>query len=346
MGGTVADAATHPFQVGLVAKAIANNDAAQFCGGSLVSERFVVTAAHCSDFQTNAPGQVEVLVGTQRLDGTGSRVGVARVHIHPRWRKSTMDYDVAVWELATPVTGIAFATLAGTQPTVAGTPLRVTGWGRLSESPTPRTLDLMQVDVPFVSTNRRFCGLQRGVTARMICAGEAGKDSCKGDSGGPLTINRGSGFTELVGIVSFGNGCGRANYPGVYANVAEGRINSFIRSIAFAPPRIITVAAPAQTVNEGGRRVTLWVQRTSTQGTARVRFATAPGTALARSDFRARTGTVSFRSGQASAAFTITLVNDRVKEGDETFSVTIFQPSAGWSIGSAATTTVTITDND
>lgn len=206
--------------------------------------------------------------------------------------------------------------------------------------------DLMQVDVPFVPTARRACGLQRGVTARMICAGEAGKDSCQGDSGGPLTINRGAGFTELAGIVSFGTGCGRAGYPGVYTNVAEGRVNSFIRDIAFAPPRIITVAASAVSVNEGSRRVTVTVQRTNTSGTARVRYTTTAGTALARSDFRARTGTVSFKKGQATASFAITIVNDRVKESDESFTVSLFQPSAQWSIGSAAATTVTITDDD
>lgn len=349
VGGTMASAGTHPFQVGLLYKALPDNWDAQFCGGTLIAERFVVTAAHCSDTVTNPLAQVEVLVGTQKLDGSGTRVGVNRITIHPRWRSATNDYDVAVWELATPVTGIAFATLAGTQPTVAGTPLRVTGWGRLREIATIAAdypLDLMQVDVPFVPTARRACGLQRKVTARMICAGEAGKDSCKGDSGGPLTINRGAGFTELVGIVSFGNGCARAGYPGVYTNVAEGRVNSFIRDIALAPPRIITVAASAVSVNEGSRRVTVTVQRTNTSGTARVRYTTAAGTALARSDFRARTGTVSFKKGQATASFAITIVNDRVKESDESFTVSLFQPAALWSIGSAAATTVTITDND
>ena len=73
-------------------------DQAQFCGGTLVKSNFVVTAAHCSDFFT--ADQVQVLTGTRRLDGTGERRDVVRIAVHPEWNSTTLDNDVAVWELS------------------------------------------------------------------------------------------------------------------------------------------------------------------------------------------------------------------------------------------------------
>ena len=106
-----------------------NNAAAQFCGGTLVRPNMVVTAAHCSDFVT-AP-QVQVLTGTQLLDGSGTRRNVARIAIHPSWNSNTFDNDVAVWELTTDAPG-PLATLA-TENGPVGADLLVTGWGTLTE---------------------------------------------------------------------------------------------------------------------------------------------------------------------------------------------------------------------
>ena len=64
------------------------------------------------------------------------------------------------------------------------------------------------------------------ITSRMICAGSPGFDSCKGDSGGPVVINK-----TLVGVISWGKGCGREGYPGVYTNIANEEIRDFIRKI-------------------------------------------------------------------------------------------------------------------
>ena len=348
IGGTDASPTTHPFQVALVDKRIKSNYHAQYCGGTLVSPTRVVTAAHCPG-PADLDGSVQVLVGTQRLDKGGKRIEVKRATIHPMYdpRIRGYDYDVAVWELATPVTGIAFARLATVTPTTPGTPLRTTGWGR-HESYFIPTIPFMlqQVDVNLVPIANGACENETRVTSRMICAAAPGKDSCSGDSGGPLTIDRGAGFTELAGIVSFGEGCAFPGYPGVYTNVAESSISRFIQDTAFPPPGTIEFASAAQGVSEGGRRVTLTVRRSSTEGTARLNFATAPGTALAGSDFRARSGSVSFRRGQSMAVITISLVNDRVKESEETFTVTLSRPSTGWTLGSTTTATVTITDND
>ncbi len=223
VGGTVATASDNPFQVALLNRSIANNFNAQFCGGTLVKANVIVTAAHCSDFVTAS--QVQVLTGTRRLDGTGVRRNVTRIAIHPNWNPNTFDYDVAVWTLSSSTSGIPFASLASADPAV-GTSLLVTGWGTLTEGGS-KPVDLRKVTVPLVSTtNCNDSNSYNGqITARMICAGfdAGGRDSCQGDSGGPLA--RGS---ILTGIVSWGEGCARANKHGVYTRVSNSSVRSFI----------------------------------------------------------------------------------------------------------------------
>jgi hypothetical protein len=89
VGGTIAEPETHPFQVGLLFKREPDNFFAQYCGGKLIRPDVVVTAAHCSDFVSR--GDVQVLTGTQRLDGSGTRRNVARIRIHPDWDPFTSD---------------------------------------------------------------------------------------------------------------------------------------------------------------------------------------------------------------------------------------------------------------
>ena len=225
VGGSVAGASDNPFQVALLTRNIANNYNAQFCGGTLVKANVVVTAAHCSDFVT--AGQVQVLTGTRNLDGTGTRRNVTRVAIHPSWNPNNYDYDVAVWILSSSATGAPVASLASADPAV-GTSLLVTGWGALSEGGSFPT-NLRKATVPLVSrTNCNDSNSYNGqITTRMICAGydAGGVDSCQGDSGGPLA--RGS---VLTGVVSWGNGCARRNFHGVYARVSNSSIRSFIVS--------------------------------------------------------------------------------------------------------------------
>ncbi len=227
VGGTVAGAADNPFQVALLTKSVANNFDAQFCGGTLYKANYVVTAAHCSDFVT--AGQVQVLTGTRNLDGTGVRRNVVSISIHPSWTPSTFNNDVAVWRLSTSATGIPLASLATADPAV-GTSLLATGWGALSEGGS-FPINLRKVTLPLASTaNCNDANSYNGqITANMICAGRdsGGIDTCQGDSGGPLA--RGS---VLTGIVSWGNGCARPNFFGVYTRISQASIRNFITGIA------------------------------------------------------------------------------------------------------------------
>lgn len=223
VGGTTATASDNPFQVALLTRSISNNRSAQFCGGTLYKANVVVTAAHC--VEGVSASQIQVLTGTRNLDGTGTRRNVSSIRIHPSWNNRTFDYDVAVLRLTTSATGIPLASLTTSDGTV-GSGLLVTGWGALSESG-GFPISLRKVTVPLVDrTNCNDSNSYAGqISSRMLCAGRdsGGIDSCQGDSGGPLT--RGS---ALVGIVSWGEGCARANKFGVYTRVSNSVIRDFI----------------------------------------------------------------------------------------------------------------------
>jgi secreted trypsin-like serine protease len=228
VGGTTASASIHPFQVGLLNKSTSSNYDAQFCGGTLYKSRYVITAAHCSDFVTAA--EVQVLVGTQSLSSGGTRVNVKKITISPKWNPDTFDYDVAIWELKAAQSGYPSPSLAASDPAV-GTAMTVTGWGATNKAGTSYPKQLQQASVPLY--NRKDCNgptsYQGSITARMLCAGytAGGVDSCQGDSGGPLTS--GSGKNVLTGIVSWGNGCAKPNYPGVYTRISASGISNFIK---------------------------------------------------------------------------------------------------------------------
>lgn len=157
----------------------------------------------------------------------GVTARVASVKIHPSFNSGTLNNDVAIWKLASSIatsSTVGYATLAASGSDPSGT-LTVAGWGTTSSGGASLPTALRKVDVPVVS--RSTCRSNYSVseiTDNMFCAGfsAGGKDSCQGDSGGPIV----SSSKQLVGIVSWGEGCAAANKPGVYARV--GTLRSFI----------------------------------------------------------------------------------------------------------------------
>jgi len=237
VGGTKAAPNANPFQVGLLLKNNPDDFQAQFCGGTLVRPNVVVTAAHCSDGPIS-PGNVQVLTGTRRLNGSGTRRDVKKIIVHQNWNPSTFDFDVAVWILKSNAAGIEKAKLVqlAKEPKTGKT--LVTGWGNTETSGFP--VHLRQVIVPLQP--RADCNdadsYNGAITNNMICAGldAGGKDSCQGDSGGPLTTRPlgttgGIGtYDILTGIVSWGDGCADPELFGVYTRVARFRnwiVNQF-----------------------------------------------------------------------------------------------------------------------
>ena len=228
VGGRPSPPGRWPFQVGLLLSDVGNNFDAQFCGGSIIDEEFILTAAHCTDFL--APRKLHILTGTQSLTRGGVRRTVRAIKVHPLWNKRTFDFDVAIVQLERKIPNLGPAEKARPlQPddeerlASVGTGSFVTGWGDTGSTFPTR---LREVAVPIVG--RFACNKPSSydgdVTLRMICAGltEGGKDSCQGDSGGPLLVKDDNGrFIVQAGITSWGNGCALPNFYGVYSRVAR-----------------------------------------------------------------------------------------------------------------------------
>ncbi len=236
VGGREADPGEWPWQVAIVQRG-ADTFNGQFCGGSLISRDWVLTAAHCVDFLT--PNDVDVAAGIHNLvmpDPGFLRVGVAEIVINPGWFGSG-DSDLALLRLASPIDERPAAAgalpIAFIDPAPAGSPAFVgltsvvTGWGNTLGQPDPGGINfpeaLHEVEVPVVSNEYCNSVYYGGITDNMLCAGlmRGGADSCQGDSGGPLVVfDDAAGSWLLAGIVSFGQGCGIPGVPGVYTRVS------------------------------------------------------------------------------------------------------------------------------
>lgn len=218
LGGQNTDVQAAPWAV-----ALTDADGRQFCGGTLVSPTKVVTAAHCafapSSEQPREPGELRAITGRQDLrDEAGTSSEVARVWVHPEFHGVAQGHDVAVLTLKTPAPQqpLPMAAAGDAEHYRPGTPARVYGWGRTTEhGSTSDTLRSAEVPLTGDAECRRAYPEYDGST--MVCAGvpEGGRDACAGDSGGPLVSDG-----RLIGVVSYGSGCGRAGSPGVYTRIS------------------------------------------------------------------------------------------------------------------------------
>ncbi|KAL2777781.1 trypsin-2 isoform 2 preproprotein, partial [Daubentonia madagascariensis] len=210
VGGYTCEENSLPYQVSL-------NSGQHFCGGSLINDQWVVSAAHCYEFR------IQVRLGEHNikvLEGNEQFINSAKIIRHPKYNKDTLDNDIMLIKLSSPaVINARVSTIAlPSSCAPAGTECLISGWGNTLSSGSSYPHLLQCLNAPLLSEAQCKASYPGKITRNMVCAGflEGGKDSCQRDSGGPMVCNG-----ELQGIVSWGYGCALKNRPGVYTKVCN-----------------------------------------------------------------------------------------------------------------------------
>jgi len=221
IGGADATPNTYPWIVSVQNKA----EGEHFCGASLIAEKYVLTAAHC--IESERAEDIQVVISEYDLQQSSEheeKLAVKNIYMHQQYND---DNDIAILELAsaTNKTPVKLADSSLLESLAVGSPFTVMGWGNLLAAGEQFPNILQEVQVPLVSAEScksSYAKVDMEITDNMLCAGlsEGGKDSCQGDSGGPLVYQRDSDWFQ-TGVVSFGEGCAQADYPGVYTKVSN-----------------------------------------------------------------------------------------------------------------------------
>ncbi|MFD8234351.1 S1 family serine peptidase [Streptomyces sp. NPDC059696] len=232
IGGFPVEVSQSPWTVALSSRdRFGGTRAGQFCGGAAVGRTTVLTAAHCLDENVlgGPPERVrdlKVIAGRTDLPASrdGQEIDVRRAWVNPAYDGISKAGDFAVLTLTEPLPAESVIGMAavGDPAYTAGQTATVYGWGDITGAGEyPDSLRAARVRVlPDALCEEAYPGGAEGAydATSMLCAGEAegGRDACQGDSGGPLVAQG-----RLIGLVSWGNGCGRASSPGVYTRVSE-----------------------------------------------------------------------------------------------------------------------------
>lgn len=228
IGGSSVTSNKYPWMAALVK----SHDKSQFCGASLIAARWALTAAHC--VSTELAEGIKLVIGTQRLDQATSDniIAIDAIFVHEQYKPPYNHHDIALLKLSTPVNQARYIALANTSIDTQlpfGTPVTVAGWGRTSNLGVTSN-HLLETSIPLRSWPQCYDDYYKEgieLDENMLCAGSHvpsnPKDSCYGDSGGPLFWRDSSGNFQQLGLVAFGSrqGCAQTKLPGVYTRVSQ-----------------------------------------------------------------------------------------------------------------------------
>ncbi|XP_063382528.1 uncharacterized protein LOC134668950 [Cydia fagiglandana] len=225
----------YPWQVAILKKD--PKESVYVCGGTLIDGSHIMTAAHC--VKSYKGFELRVRLGEWDVNHDVEffpyvERDVLSVHVHPTYYAGTLDNDLAILKLEQPVDWTKYphispACLPDKYTDYAGQRCWTTGWGKDAFGDNGKYQNILkEVDVPILShgvcqnqLRQTRLGYNYELNHGFLCAGgEEGKDACKGDGGGPLVCEHG-GTWQLVGVVSWGIGCGQPGVPGVYVKVAH-----------------------------------------------------------------------------------------------------------------------------
>jgi V8-like Glu-specific endopeptidase len=210
VGGTPAAQGEFPWMVRL----------SMGCGGALYRPNLVLTAAHCVG-PTGTNTSITATLGVVDLQDPNRITRQSNyVYRAPGFTGATAGKDWALIRLSSPVTTLAMLPIATSTRYDTAT-FTIAGWGATSEGGGQQRF-LQKAQVPFVSDTTCKTSYPGLVSSDMICAGytQGGVDTCQGDSGGPMFRRDANGQWIEIGITSWGNGCARPNFPGVYSQVS------------------------------------------------------------------------------------------------------------------------------
>ncbi|CAH2102207.1 unnamed protein product [Euphydryas editha] len=230
VGGSVTTIDQYPFGVSLLYSWTGIGNYIQECGGAIVNNRAILTAAHC--LMGDPPNRWRSRVGSTNANSGGVVHTTSRIIRHSGFNRRTVDNDVAIIQIVGTFSfnnNVRAGYIAGPNynPT-DNSPVWAIGWGRTTSGGT-RSEQLRHVQIWIVNQavcRSRYGSISRTVTDNMICSGHldvGGRDTCQFDSGGPLLHNN-----VIIGITSWGQGCGLPRFPGVSTRVS--RYTTWIRT--------------------------------------------------------------------------------------------------------------------